>query len=286
MFKLRELSRFLGRPVQLVTFARQGVAWRYCTADRDITVGGHTYLSARGMTVSEIRDTAERAKNNVTITVPYLVDPSAPDMPVTQPLGDNWRPYVPSDEVRVVIMSMHHDDPDAEVQTNWHGHVAQPKFRDATLDLVCAPGRMARGGWVGRAPRWSRACEVPVYSQGEGMCNLDPGAWAVPATLTGVSGLTVTAPEFVRTDGIAWPGGYVEWTRDDGIVEMRTIKAASGQAITLDYGAADLEPGLEVIARPGCPHNWAGCSARNNTDNYGGCMTMPGKSPFNGFRAV
>src|SRR5690606_40577684 len=65
------ISRWLGKPVQLVTFARQGVAWRYCTADRDITVGGHTYLSARGMTVSEIRDTAERAKNNVTITVPY-----------------------------------------------------------------------------------------------------------------------------------------------------------------------------------------------------------------------
>ncbi|MBD9368862.1 phage BR0599 family protein [Xanthomonas sp. XNM01] len=282
-FDLRELSRWFGKPIQLVTFARQGVAWRFCTADRPISAGGHDYLP-EAITISEIRDTAERAKNNVTITLPYSLDPLADVLPATQALGDNWRPYVPSDEVRVVIMSLHHGDD--EVQTNWHGHVAQPKYKAASLELVCAPGRMSRGGWVGRAPRWSRPCELPVYSQGEGMCNLDPAAWAVPATLTDVDGLTLTAPEFERADGIAWPGGYIEWTRADGIVEMRTIKSAAGLTITLDYGASDLAAALNVVARPGCPHNWAGCTARANTDNYGGCMTMPGRSPFNGTRAV
>lgn len=285
-FDLRELSRFFGRPVQLFAFTRQNRVWRYTTADRDITVGGHVYLSATGISRTEIRETAERAKNNVTIKLPFLRDPAALELPPTQALGYNWHPHPPSDTVHVRCMALHFGDPDAQVITEWMGKVLQPKFSATMLELVCSPSRAAKGAWVGGAPRAQIACDRPVYSQGLGQCNLDPAAWVVDADVTDVDGLTITSPAFERDDGIAWPGGFVQWTRPDGIVETRTIKRASGLTITLDYGAADLGELVQLQAWPGCPHNWAGCAARGNTDNYGGCMQMPTKSPFDGTRTV
>jgi hypothetical protein len=111
MFEFRELSRFLGRPVQL---------------------------------------------------------------PPTQELGLNWHPYPPSDPVSVTCLSYHADDPDAEVIVDWSGRVLQPKITGTMMELVCTPSRAARGAWVGGARRVQRSCDVPVYSQGLGMCNLNP----------------------------------------------------------------------------------------------------------------
>lgn len=285
-FNLRELSRFLGRPIQLFAFTRQASVWRYTTADRDVTVGGHTWTAAPGISRSAIRESGERAKNNVTIKVPFLTDPSAGEYPPTQALGLNWHPYPPSDTIYVDCMTYHADDPDAEVVIDWTGKVLQPKIRGVELELVCSPSRAAKGAWVGGARRVQRACDVPVYSQGLGMCNLDPDDWEVEANVTDVTGLTLSAPEFARGDDIAWDGGFVRWTRADGVVETRTIKAASGLAVTLDYGASSLAGLTSVKAWPGCPHNWAGCLARANTDSYGGCMCLPQKSAFDGTRAI
>ncbi|KAF1697996.1 hypothetical protein CSC62_07575 [Pseudoxanthomonas jiangsuensis] len=285
-FNLRELSRFLGRPVQLFAFTRQNRVWRFTTADRDVTVGEHVYLSAPGISRTAIRESGERAKNNVTIKLPFLTDPGAIELPPTQDLGRNWLPYPPSDPVYVDCMTYHADDPDAEVIIDWTGKVLQPKCNGTLLELVCSPSRAAKGAWVGGAPRIQRACDRPVYSQGIGQCNLDPDAWEVEATVTDVDGLTLTAAEFERDDGIEWPGGFVQWERADGIVETRTIRAASGLTLTLDYGAADLGEVTSLKAWPGCPHNWAGCTARDNNKNYGGCLCMPGKSAFDGTRAV
>ena len=285
-FNLRELSRFLGRPVQLFVFTRQTRVWRFTTADRDVPVGGHVYLSARGMSRSEVRETAEPAKNRVKIKVPFLTDPDAAEYPPTQALGLNWHPYPPSDPVYVTCLSYHAGDPDAELIVDWSGRVLQPKINGAMMELVCTPSRAARGAWVGGARRAQRACDVPVYSQGIGMCNLDPDDWEVEVTVTDVDGLTITAAEFERDDGIAWDGGLVQWTREDGIVETRTINASAGLSITLDYGASSLAGVTDLKAWPGCPHNWAACNLRDNTDNYGGCMCMPNKSAFDGTRAV
>ena len=286
-FDTHELSRFLGRPVELYVFTRQSKVWRFTSAARDVVVGGETYLAAPGFERSAIRESNERAKNNVTIKFAFLSDPAAVEYPPTQALGLNWHPYPPSDTIYVDCMTYHADDPDAQVVIDWTGKVLQPKFASKTMmELVCSPNRAAKGAWVGGARRVQRACDVPVYSQGLGMCNLDPDDWEVEATVSAVSGHTLSAPEFARADGIEWPGGFAQWTRADGIVETRTIRAAAGLSITLDYGATGLAGVTAVKAWPGCPHNWAGCTARGNADNYGGCMFMPTKSSFDGTRAV
>ncbi|WP_039731437.1 phage BR0599 family protein [Pseudoxanthomonas sp. GW2] len=279
MFKLRELSRFLGRPVQLVRFDLGPLSWGYTAGDTPVELDGLTYVPS-GISVSAVRETTEVAKNRVTITLPIALDPNAPNPPPTQAFAGIWRPYPPARKVIATVMSMHRGDADAEVVVNWRGRVAQPEFTDTLLTLTCNNTR-ARHRGAGGGHRCQRACDLVVYGQGPGECNLDKDLFAIPFTLTAASGLTITAPEF-GTSSLPMDGGWVEWMRPDGLIEERTIMAHSGDTLTLEYGAADLAEGLEGTAWPGCAHNWEACAARDNTDNYGGVFHLPTKNPWSG----
>lgn len=278
MFDAYELSRFLGKPIHLFLFTRQGLAWRYASCDRDIVVGGNTYLAAQ-IERSEIKQTVERAKDKISITLAYVRDPAAPEYPVTQPLGDNWHPWIPSDPVHVVCMATHFGDTDPPI-VEWMGVVTQPKFGDVELELICEPTNgTARARNQG--PKWQRGCWKTVYSTGLRGCNLDPDTGRVTTALTAVSGLTLTAPAFASAP-LSLAGGALTWVRSDGLLERRSIMAHTGDSITVLYGADDLAPGLSVTARPGCPRTWAACEARGNTLNYGGAVYKPIKNPMDG----
>lgn len=280
-----ERSQYAGRPVELYTFQIQGVVYRFVRGAEGVNVGGNDFEPAQ-ISSTEVRDTAERAKNNVTIRFDFMRDPTATRMPTTQALGRLWHPYVPSSPVFVTIQQIQHDDPDQQLRNVWTGRAGQPKMSKTGIELVCVPTRAERKAWVGRPRRLQRACPLAVYSQGNGMCNLPMADWAVELTVDDVTGLTVTADEVARSDGISWDGGMVQWTDDAGVVQTRTIKSSAGLSITLDYGAAGLAGVVSMTAWPGCPGNWSACEARANTDNYGGCFYMPGKDPFDGNRAL
>lgn len=275
MFDTFERSRFLGKPIRLFRFDRQSVSWRYCTAEQNLTIGGFTYLAGQ-IDRDEIRQTAERAKDKLKIKLAYLRDPAAPELPVTQALGNNWNPYIPSDTIRVTCMATHLGDTDPP-NVEWMGIVAQPEFTDTELTLTCVPG-LAIARAVNQGPKWQRGCWKTVYSNGLRGCNLDPATFAVSATLSAASGLTLTAAAFASAP-LSLAGGWIEWTRVDGLVERRSILAHSGSTITLIYGGPDLAPGTAVVAIPACEQTWAACDARSNTDNYGGGIYMPVTDP-------
>jgi len=105
----------------------------------------------------------------------------------------------------------------------------------------------------------------------------------VEATVSALAGLTLTAAAFGTLPSGRLAGGFVRWARAaDGLIEFRTIKAHAGNTITLDYGALDLAVDLQLLAYPGCAHNWADCGYHQNRPNYGGDLWMPVKTPFDG----
>ncbi|MBB1061878.1 phage BR0599 family protein [Marilutibacter spongiae] len=279
MFEDLELSRFFGRKVALYLFKRGAVEHRFTSRDRDLTIGGETYVAARGISHSEIRQTAASPqKNQLTVTVPYRMDPNAADQPVTQVLGDWFNPYPPGERVLVTVMTTHLGDPDEQVNVEWLGRVLGPKFTDTTLELACDPSyRNARTS--GRQARIGRNCDVPVYSQGEGMCNLDKAAHEVPATLSAVAGLALTAPAFAAAPRNLG-GGFIEWTRLDGLTERRTIWSHAGDTVVVNFGAADLAIGLDLSAYPGCAHNSEACDSYGNGVNYPGYKNLPTSDPL------
>lgn len=279
MFKDFELSLRRGKPVHLFAFARQNVAWRYCSADRDATVGGFTWRAA-AISRSEIKQTVEKPQDQVTVTFPYSLDPNESSPPITQALGDNWRPYVPSDTVAITCLAYHANDPDAETIVEWTGRVQQPKFTDGQCQLTCQPSRTILNA-LRRGPKWGRQdWKIPYAPAPRGM-GLKRADYEIPATVTAVSGLSVTAAEFA---GVPYnlAGGELSWARANGITERVMILAHSGSTVTLLAAAPELAVGLAVIALPTCGHTWADFAARNNTVNFGGSIYMPIDDPYGG----
>lgn len=281
MFKDFETSARGGKPVHLFLFGRQGLAWRFATCARDLTIGGNTYLAAQ-ISRSALKQTVEKSQDVVTITFPYSMDPNAAELPVTQSLGDNWHPFIPSDPVSVSCMATHLGDPDAEVASEWIGFVQQPKFSDGQLELTCAPpDQIAKAMYQGA--KWQTSCWKTPYSQGPRGCGMVSADFETAATLTAVDGLTVTAAEFVGLP-LSLAGGEIWWINAAGLIERRSIMAHDNTAgtILLLYGAAALAIDLAVTVRPACERTWAACTLRNRTISYGGSVYKPINNPYDG----
>lgn len=285
MFDAKQKARFGGKPVHLFVFTRQGVSLRFCTGavDYENPVDGTVYTAGL-IERSEIKQTIERAKDKLTIKLAYLRDPAATDLPSTQALGDWWHPYIPGDRVDVACMVAHRGDDDAP-KVEWLGVVVRPKFGDVELELTCAPfGQAARN--KGQGARWQKACWKTVYSTGVRGCGLDRDAFKVDATPT-VAGLQLTDAAF-GASSLSLNGGWFEWTRDDGLIEKRTIIAHAGDTISLLYGGEGLATGVVGTARPNCPKTWAACLVRFPTpedppaNHYGGAIYKPVKNPTDG----
>lgn len=112
------------------------------------------------------------------------------------------------------------------------------------------------------------ASEVTAYTK----------PFEVAATLTAVSGLTLSAAAFATSE-FTLAGGWLKWTRTDGLVERRSILSHSGNDIVLFYGAADLAADMDVVATPHCEGTWSACDARGNTINMGGAIYKPVANP-------
>lgn len=281
MFDDLQKARFGGKPVHLFIFRRQGVELRFCTGAQDYVYGTTVYTAGQ-IERSEIKETVERAKDKLTVTAAYMRDPATPadQIPSTQPLGDWFHPYVPTDRIDVICLVAHRGQTDAP-KVQWMGRVLQPKFGDVELQLSCEPnGTEARNR--GRGARWQKACPKTVYSTGPRGCGLSRDAFKVDATPT-VSGLQLTSAAFAASS-LTLNGGWWEWTRDDGFVEKRTIIGHAGDTITVLSGGVDLATGVAGTARPNCQKTWAACAARfsDPENHYGGAIYKPVKNPTDG----
>lgn len=245
-FSFYELSRFLSRKVALYRFEYGPLVERFNSTDRDLTIAGNLYKAARGINHSSIREssTSDR-KNLLTIRVPYLLDGDAPEYPVTQALGNWWRPYPPSERVLVAVMTTHIGDPDEQVNIEWMGRVVGPSYTRTELTLTCDPS-FRNPNMSGSIPRMQRNCGVALYSLGFGMCNLDPEPIAVPAELTAVDGNDVSAAAFSAPPR-ELVGGTLQWVDGSDVEHTAQILAHNGDTLTLD-DAGDLSTSDAVTA--------------------------------------
>jgi hypothetical protein len=267
-FDLLERSRYGGKPIGLLRLSRGALVERYTTADREIEVGADVYLPL-AITRSAIRDSVERAKSQLTLT-----------LPIDAPAAAWWRPFPPSSRVGVTWLAKHQGSTDVIVE--WSGRVVQPKFSDTLLTLTCDPS-LSDPRSRGMPWRWQKGCPLALYSQGLGMCNVNKALFAVPGTVTEAIGASLRCDAFAAVPAGRLAGGFVEWTRADGEPEKRSIMVHDGDLILLEYGAEDIEEDLEVTAYPGCRHTFADCrDFFENEPNYGGAVYGPDRSAFDG----
>lgn len=257
-----------GAPIFYYDFIRGTTHWRYNTSPTTRAFGGYPYYSAN-ITHGNIQQGSDRALDMLPVTMPSDTD-----------VVDNWRPFAPNDPVGLTIYELH--DGETTPIVRWIGKIIEPEFQPGEVTFACEPSSTT-GERSGLSQAWQPGCPHVLYKQGHGLCNADRASKEIEATLTDVTGATVTAPEFgVYSVGSKLRGGFIEWVTPGGWTERRTVIAQAGNVLTLFY-PADLTNGMDVIGVPGCRHDWADCNDfHDNAPNYGGDPFGPRRSPFDG----
>ena len=261
----RDAALLGGQPVMYMRFTRGAVNWYYTNGDSPRSFLGETWTPA-AISRGKIQDGGETQQQTLEITLPK-----------TLAVAGNWRPYPPADTIMVTVWTQHDGETDALV--DWIGRCLSPKFDDTTLTLQSEPSHTAAQR-AGNGPVLQRVCDLTLFSAG---CGVDLAAHQIPATLSAVSGLTLTASAFLAFPSGRLARGWIEWTRAaDGIVDRRDIVSHSGNSIVINASAQDIATGLVVDVAPGCSGTWDDCTYYANTDNLGAELFMPGRNYYDG----
>jgi uncharacterized phage protein (TIGR02218 family) len=266
-FETIEQSNQDGRPIYLYAFVLGAAAWRYTSADADITVDGYLW---KAVPISDdgVKLTGDAATDGLTITAPNTIAPVQMffGMPPSQ---------------AIIVRIYHYHEGDNEAVLGYYGEVMQvnqpqPGMATITCDTISASMRRD-----GLRLAWQRTCPYALYD--EITCKVDKSVHALNLTVADVVGGTVY---FNGMDGVAdgvLNGGFIEWEHPSRGTEFLAIETQVQSTCEM-FGVADaIYFGLVVKAYPGCNRTMGQCADKfNNLDNYGGVPDMPGKSPFNG----
>lgn len=275
-FDTYENSNFDGVPVRLYEIKYGNDVWYYNSSDRDIIVGGVTYIGA-SMSDEGFQQSGEATSETLKITCP-----------VDTEIVRRYRGTPPSKVVFVIVRQIQYDDVGyiaggaASVPVFWQGTLsAVREVDDATAELTAIMLTISfkRGGL---RLTWQRSCPHFLF---DANCRANKSAFAmaVTGTITAAE-ITVSTDLSGKPDGY-FSGGLVEWTDPvTGTVETRGIEQQAGQVLNL-LGTIDNIEGTSASFNifPGCRRTIDYCdSVFNNRVNFGGIPHLPGKSPFDG----
>lgn len=246
----------MSKPVYLVQFAygtSGTVAARRAAASRDVIAGGFTW-TASSIDFDDIELSGDTERDTVKFTLP---------------LSDDWAYGYFKDipEERLIVTVYRYDRSDDSLEFTWQGTLTDPEVTGGIITMPCDPSTTALGSTT--LPRvFMRACPHGLYSGG---CRLNKSDFAISATVTAVSGTTVTIEASSDITSGLLTGGIIELP--DG--STRNIKYHATTTFKLAYKMPRLATLLEgsdhtVTVYPGCGQSVESCSAFPNSDNASG----------------
>jgi hypothetical protein len=279
-FAAIESSIESGEPILLFDFSLGLLHFRYTTADRPIVwpAGSGITFASTPVDRGPVKQGSEIKQQTLKVTGPR-------DLSV----GQLYAVTPPTTPVALTIIKVHYTDSAFQGLVDWLGRVVSCRWIGSKVELSCEPVYTAVQT-MGLRRRWQIGCPHVVYGP---QCTVVPAAFAVPGTLTAVSGFTITAAAWATPPtGLLFTGGFVTWDTGNGYLERRTINSvASGGALTLDNTFEGLVVGQLVNAYPGCNRTPTNCASfRNFADGvsaangllYGGQFYIPTRNPMNG----
>lgn len=261
-----ETSNFSGKPIVLYEFARGTQRWRYCTADRDITLGTDLY-SALPVSDGGMTESGDNSTESFDVT-----------LPASATLPGLFRFTAPADRVSLIVRRMHYGDTEAAVF--WTGSVVQVSRPDEITAIVRCQSLISALKSNGLRLTWQRNCPHMLY---DNQCRVDRTPFATPVTVVALDGVHVQVSMGVSLPEGWFNGGYVEWQVEPGAYDRRMIEEHAGSLFRLLGSTSGLSVGPGVVAYPGCNRTLADCNDKfNNLPNYGGIPHLPDRSPFDG----
>lgn len=268
-FYAEEISNQGGSPTRLYEFDREGIRWRFTSADRDIEWGGSTF-TAIAMKDDGITQSGEAQANTFSVT-----------MPDDNPIVELYRSTPPSDTVFLTVRDVHEFDGVQEAPVQWVGFITDIQRPTAGQATVVCAALSASFQRPGLRLTWMRTCPHALY---DASCRVDKAAYRVNGAVATVTGTTVTAPALAGYPDDHFSGGFLEWAIAPGVYERRGIEKYLPDGTLRMFGRTDgMTVGMAFFAYPGCSRTIHTCETKfNNTLNYGGVKDLPGFSPFDG----
>lgn len=257
-----ELATQSGQPVELYTFRYGTNRLDYTSSDSAYVYETRAYEPA-SLQRTAIEETSEISRSDLKITCAHDFEPS------------RWfDPYPPSEVVTLELRRLHR--PDGDVKLFWIGRVLTCRWVDTSAELSCE-SLVASMRRPGLRRLYQRGCPHVLYGTG---CGVAAASYRHSATLSAVSGTTVTASAFdAQPDGY-FAGGYLEWQNGTRL-ERRAIRTHVGTDCVMSHPIPGLPPFATVYAYAGCDHTLATCGTKfANQLRYGGFPYVPQKNPF------
>jgi Uncharacterized conserved protein (DUF2163)/Phage conserved hypothetical protein BR0599 len=266
-FDPQEFSIKGGQPYWLYQFARGAAVTRLAAHPVALSVDGQVWEPSP-ISHDILEQTGNVERSELELILP-LSDPFAITLLSLQTMV-----------MTLTIFRGHFTDVTAELRQYWKGRIVSAtssgtEVRIKTENVFTSLRR------PGCRVRVQRTCRHDLYGHG---CNLNKDAWAVAATITGISGVNLTVPVAGGYPSGRFRAGMVLWQGNYGFVQ-----AHSGTTLGL---IADM-PGLDdaFIASgaqactiyPGCDRSLDsgfGCTSFGNHLNYGGFKWIPQTNPF------
>lgn len=254
-----------GQPVELYTFMFRGTAYRYTSADKDVTFDTQTYIAAQ-LERSEIQEVSDLPKNNITIRAPR-------DFEIAQ----FFNPTPPSEVVPFTLREFHNTDGSPEAIVKWQGRVLNVDWSGSEATLTCE-NIFTSLKRQGLRRLYQRQCPHILYGA---QCGLDSSLFRSEAQLTSGGTVNLVSPAFLVLGDDYLAGGYMEWERTPGVFERRAIRTHVGDTIQVTHAIPDLTALNTVRVYPGCDHMPTTCIDKfDNLVNYGGFPYIPEQNPF------
>lgn len=257
-YAARTTSTFLGQPFEGYWFSCGTSHWRYASGDVPRVILGQTYTPA-ALSRDEIDQCQELRAGQTKVR-----------LPLDNPVAQLFLPYLPAQPVDLVVYAG--QEGDAETVVVFTGRVLAAEF-GTVCELTVVPESDALKQQL---PGLLYQIQCPRVLGGAG-CGVDLATYAVPATLSAVTGRTVQASAFAAKPDGWFAGGWVEGPGG----ARRLVVKHQGSTLTLFSAWQGLASGAEVTAYPGCDGTESCCASRfGNLLNHLGCARIPQKNPF------
>ena len=267
-FESIELSAFLGKPVELYTFARNAAIWRYNTSDEDITIGGLIYRSIQ-IRRTNIERNQDTSRSPITVNISLSAD-----------FLFQYRFVSPSDVMTLTIQKFHLTDVDSELAVIWQGRVLNVKILEDEAEIRCEPVYTSIRRTLLRRV-YQTNCPHVLYGAD---CLASQTTFRQSGIVTSIiNGIQIVSNDFSSFADDYFTGGFIQWEDPQGNQNRRFIIQHTANVLTIDVFIPELTVGQTIFAFPGCDHTLNTCNVKfNNVSNYGGFPFMPEKNPMGG----
>ena len=254
----RETSVATGAPVELYRFTCGGQTFAWTSGDVAQVALGLTFTPA-AIARGEIDTSDEDLQGSLEVSVPR-----------TSPVAQLFIADLPPSPVMLEVYRLHRGD--AELVLFWAGEIGSAEFAGSDVRLAGIPvGRVLRRPVPPHT--FQGQCNCALYGAG---CGLDRNAHRTIATVTGVSGFTISATELdAQPDGY-FRAGWVETAAG----EKHWVTAHAGAVLTLLTPFRALAIGETVYAFRGCDRTVDACKGFSNLHRHLGFPFVPTKNPF------